>query len=59
MERVIVALVIGLGCPAPLPVDGQGIVELMVSGELLPTGVHITPTAAAGAIFQLEWKRLK
>jgi hypothetical protein len=41
-----------LGCLAPLPANGQGTVELTVSGELLPTGVHITPTAGAGAIFQ-------
>lgn len=49
---VIVALAMGLGCLAPLSADGQGTVELTVSGELLPTGVHITSTAAAGAIFQ-------
>jgi hypothetical protein len=48
----IIALAVGMGYLAPGSADGQGPAASPVSGELLPTGARITPTAAEGAIFQ-------
>src|SRR5918996_410117 len=45
----VMALMIALGQPTPAPAQEE---PQEVQGELLPTGVHITPTAAEGAIFQ-------
>ena len=45
----VVALVTALGCLIPVAAQEE---PPAVPGELLPTGVHITPTAAEGAIFQ-------
>ena len=43
------ALLTTLGCLIPVAAQGE---PPVVPGELLPTGVRITPTAAEGAIFQ-------
>jgi YVTN family beta-propeller protein len=48
----VIALAVGGGHLVPSWVEGQGPTASPVSGELLPTGVRITPTAAEGAIFQ-------
>jgi YVTN family beta-propeller protein len=45
----VVALVTALGCLIPVTAQEE---PPAVPGELLPTGVQITPTAAEGAIFQ-------
>jgi YVTN family beta-propeller protein len=45
----VMALVTALGRLTPVAAQGE---QQGVGGELLPTGVRITPTAAEGAIFQ-------
>ena len=45
----VMALVTGLYQFTPVAAEGE---SATVPRELLPTGVHITPTAAEGAIFQ-------
>ena len=51
LQRIVavMALVTTLGCLIPVAAQGE---PPVVPGELLPTGVRITPTAAEGAIFQ-------
>ena len=45
----VAALVTALGCLIPVAAQEE---PPAVPGELLPTGMYITPTAAEGAIFQ-------
>jgi hypothetical protein len=46
------ALVMGISYLAPILIEGQASAGSTVDGELLPTGMRITPTAVEGAVFQ-------